>query len=308
VFFDWDEVLIESLARRAELRKQKWEIKRTELELIAAKNYLLPRFDITGRYRWRGFGHDLLDPHRVGRGRFDNAFNTLTGGDFQEWTLGAELEIPLGYRQAHAKVRNAQLRLARNRAVLKEQERKVVQELSDAVARVAQTYSIMQTSFNRRKAAQQYLQSVKAAYHSRPETARLDLVLEAQRRVGESDRRYFASLVEYARSITQVHFVKGSLLDYNEIYLAEGPWPNKAYHDAARRERLRMPRLKLDDFTLHHAPMVSHGEYPQQMLPQHGAGSLPAELAPAETIPPGKVDSPPGKVNRLPALQTPAPM
>jgi outer membrane protein TolC len=278
VIFDWDEVLIEALARRQELRRQKWEIQRTELELIAARNFLLPQFDITGKYRWRGFGHDLLDPERAGRPPFDNAYMELTGGDFQEWTLMGEFSMPLGQRHAHAKVRNAELRITREKAVLREQERKLVQDLSDAVARSQQTYAVTQTAFNRRIAARQYLQSVEAAYLS--DNAPLDLVLEAQRRLAEAEIRYHAAAVEYARSVSQVHFVKGSLLDYNEVYLAEGPWPGKAYRDAAQRERRRLPPLGLDGLTLLRSPIVSQGPYAQQIVP----GGVPAEM-PHDAIP-----------------------
>src|SRR6185503_11649598 len=38
VHFDWATTHSEALARRVELRRQKWTIKRRELELIAAKN------------------------------------------------------------------------------------------------------------------------------------------------------------------------------------------------------------------------------------------------------------------------------
>jgi outer membrane protein TolC len=305
VCFDWDEVLIEALARRQELRKQKWEIKRAELELIAAKNFLLPQLDLTGKYRWRGFGDDLLDPRREGKPPFDNAYNELTGGEFQEWTLAAELNVPLGQRHAHAKVRNVELRLCRERAILHEQERRVVHDLSDAIARSQQTYAILQTNFNRRQSARQYLQSVEAAYHS--DNAPLDLVLEAQRRVSEAETRYFASLAEYARAVTQVHFAKGSLLDYNEVYLAEGPWPGKAYHDAARRDQLRTSPLGVDDYTLRRAKLVSAGEVPQQIEPPgeiiHETSS-PSNFAapplPGELVPPGQVAPPGGKVQRLP--------
>mgnify|MGYP006961823076 CR=1 FL=1 len=34
-----------------------------------------------------------------------------------------------------------------------------------------------------------------------------------------------------------VHFRKGSLLEYNGVYLAEGPWPAKAYFDALLHQR-----------------------------------------------------------------------
>src|SRR5262249_31136766 len=208
----------------------------------------------------------------------------------------AELNIPIGFRQAHAKVRNVELRITRERAVLHEQERKLVQDLSDAVARVQQTFVVMQTNFNRRIAARQYLQSVEAAYQS--DNATLDLVLEAQRRIAEAESRYHASVVEYARSISQLHYTKGSLLDYNEVFLAEGPWPGKAYHDAANREHRRLPALPVDWFSLKHSPIVSQGPYPQQIVPENGmpagmsSGPMPGPgtpgyLPPPEMVPPG---------------------
>ncbi len=38
IVFDWHSILDESYMRRVELRRQKWQIKRRELELFAARN------------------------------------------------------------------------------------------------------------------------------------------------------------------------------------------------------------------------------------------------------------------------------
>jgi len=119
--FDWYEVLSEALVRDVNLRREKWRIKQRELELIAAKNYLLPRLDSVGRYRWRGLGDDLIDPTRQ-PAPFDNAYQSLTGGDFQEWQLGLELSIPLGFRKELAGVRYAELNLHKERALLQDME------------------------------------------------------------------------------------------------------------------------------------------------------------------------------------------
>ena len=43
--FDWQITAQQSLALRPELRKQRWLVKQRELELIANKNFLLPRLD-----------------------------------------------------------------------------------------------------------------------------------------------------------------------------------------------------------------------------------------------------------------------
>ena len=61
VAFDWSGIHCEALTRRVEVRREKWEIKRRELELIAARNFLLPRIDAVGRYRWLGLGDQLIN-------------------------------------------------------------------------------------------------------------------------------------------------------------------------------------------------------------------------------------------------------
>ncbi len=117
VVFDWNTIARESLVQREELRRQRWEIKAKELEVVAAKNYLLPTLDVVGRYRFRGFGQGLIDPDSSGKDRFDNAYMDLTSGKFQEWQAGLELSRPGGCRPPHAAVRTAHPRLARARSI-----------------------------------------------------------------------------------------------------------------------------------------------------------------------------------------------
>ena len=105
---------------------------------------------------------------------------------------------------------------------------------------------------------------MKAAHDA--DKATLDLVLDAQRRLAEAATNYYQSRVEYALSVKNVHFEKGSLLDYNEIYLNEGPWPHEAYHDAYNRQSLRSRPLKINHF-LSEPTIISNGIHPQQMMP-----------------------------------------
>ncbi|MEX0585734.1 MAG: TolC family protein, partial [Pirellulales bacterium] len=229
VCFDWDETLCEALIRRIELRRQKWFVKRRELELIAARNYLLPRLDAVGLYRWRGFGDDLFHANGDG-GPFDNAFQNLTNGDYQEWQMGLQFNMPIGFRQALAGVRNAQLQLTRERAVLSEAELRVSHDLGEAVAEMDRAYSLIHTNFNRRVAAEQQHVLLQYKYKNPPSgrPVPIEFLLDAQRRRADAETSYYRSLVEYTLAIKNVHFEKGSLLDFNEIYLAEGPWQDKA--------------------------------------------------------------------------------
>ncbi len=269
VEFNWEETLVESLERRPEIRRQRWQIKKRELELEANKNFLKPELDLIGRYRWRGFGKNFL-AEGSNVGEFDGALNSLFDGNLQEWQMGIELSVPLGKRQAHAAMRQAELMLARDRAILHEQERAIVQSLSNAISDVDRAYAVLQTTFNRRHAARQEVAAVEAAYES--DNATLDLLLEAQRRQAEADGSYYRSLVEYSLAIKNVQFEKGSLLAYNNIYLAEGGWPEKAYMDAAERERLRGHVRKIADAP-EYTGALSKGVYPQLLTP----GEVPTE-------------------------------
>jgi len=246
--------------------------------LVASKNFLRPRLDTIGRYRWRGLGHDLITDNL--ESRFDSAFGNLQTGDFQEWQLGFELSFNAGRRQAHAAIRNAELNLARDHAVLHEQEREVTHDLSNAIGELERAYTSAKLNYNRRLAAKQQLAALEAKARGdlRTQTRYLDLILDAQRRLADAETLYYNSLAEYMLAIRLVHRAKGSLLDYNEIHLAEGPWPAEAYRDAARRERLRVRSWHLENFLMD-SPPVSRGPMPQD-VDSTDAQPLPAEIIP----------------------------
>jgi outer membrane protein TolC len=238
VLFDWGSVSTEALARRAELRRQRWQIKRRELELLATRNFLMPRLDVYGLYRFRGFGDSLLDPTRQAM-QFDNAFQDLTTGNFQEWQAGLQFSMTLGFRQAHAALRNQELQLARQRAILRAQEQEVLYDLSNAVGEMDRAFVVLQTNYNRMMAAREQVAAVQAAFDD--DRIQFIALLDAQRRLVEDEAQYYRSRAEYGVGIKNVHYEKGTLLDYLGVATTEGPWPDKAYDDAARREASRGP-------------------------------------------------------------------
>ncbi|PHR86060.1 MAG: hypothetical protein COA78_38395 [Blastopirellula sp.] len=230
--FDWDSIANEAIARRPEIRRQKWIVKQRELELLANKNFLKPSLDLVARYRARGFGNDLTD---YNGGTNPNAWGSLASGDFQEYQMGFEFEMPLGFRRAHAAVRNSELQISRAKAILKEQERFVMYGLSNTYGDIDRAYKVMQAQFNRREAAYAQQNAVETLYN-RGGRLTLDLLLESQRRVIDANVLFYQARVDYALAIKNVHFEKGSLLEYYNVHMAEGAWPQKAYNDALARD------------------------------------------------------------------------
>lgn len=293
--FDWRESLEEALWRRVELRKQKWVIKRRELELTAARNFTRARLDFAGQYRWRGLGDDLLGNRGVPLG---SAFGELFGGEHQEWQLALELNTPIGNRIGHLAVRHANLMLARERAVYREQELKIVDDLSSAFAEAERSQEAIRLQFNRMNAAYQELVEI-----SKKEVGGytdLEFLLDANIRATQSEIAYHRALTDFNLAVSRVFLARGALLDYYDVYLTEGPWSAHAYRAAASQSRKFTPRLLDYVFTVPRP--VSRGSYPQQTAvdphaPAAGQGatstssSLPQSLP--ETIAPGMPDLPP---------------
>ncbi|MCC6125625.1 MAG: TolC family protein [Pirellulales bacterium] len=263
VTFDWYEISSEALVRNVELRRIKFGVQRRELELIASKNFLLPQMDVDALYRWRGLGNDLLNSSPQ-PGNFlspgSNAYQTLTSGDFQEWQVGLVFQMPIGFRRENSGVRNAQLSLTKERAVLQEAELELSHVLATAWRTLENDYQLSNTNFQRRIAAQRNVEANEAVKDTK--NFRIEVLLQAQRELAQAESDYYRSLVNYNKDIMFVHLRKGSLLEYNGVYLAEGPWPGKAYFDARRRARARDAALYID-YGFTQPRVVSQGPYQQ---------------------------------------------
>ena len=285
---EWETWHCEALVRNIALRKQKWVIKQRQLELIASKNFLLPELNTFGSYQWNGMGRDLLDSDNSK----SNAYGSLTHDGMGEWQLGVYLSVPLGFRQGRAAVRNAELNLLREKAILQEQELELTHQLAQSVRDLQDYYILAQTNYNRRAAAQREVEATTAAYEQG--TATLNLVLDAQRRMAEAESDYFRSVTDYNEAIITTQKYKSSLLEYNGITLCEGPWAGKAYFDAQKRAEMRR-RGKYINYGFTVPRVISKGSYNQQMGLQMGAMPTTAieqpTTATASQIPTAPVES-----------------
>ena len=201
------------------------------------------------------------------------------------------------------------MNLARERSLYQEQEIELSHQLSEAIRNVDRYYALSQTQFNRRVAAERNVEAVKAAYDTG--TVTLDLVLDAQRRLADAESSYYRSLVDYNLAIRDIHLRKGSLLEYNNVDLAEGPWPGKAYFDARKRARERDAGFFLNyGFTT--PKVMSRGRYQQQVHDNDGLadtqGTPTPATQPAEQVPlPSPMSQPPPTPNLPPPASGPAP-
>ncbi|MCA9138581.1 MAG: TolC family protein [Planctomycetales bacterium] len=208
--FDWESISAEAIMLRSELQQQRLKISQREMELLAAKNFLMPSLDFVTIYRLRGLDKDLAGSH--------SAINDLASFDLQEYEASLELKLPVGFRQGHLAVRHAKLQVARERSVLEAQERQIIHDLTSMVAECDRAFSQVETNLNRYLAASDALTALETSQEAGM-PINFDQLLDAQRRVSESQTRYYTALIEYTIATKNVHLEKGTLLRTSDVLL-----------------------------------------------------------------------------------------
>ncbi len=299
--FDWDAARGETLCRNIDLRQQKWSIKQRELELMSAKNGSLPDLNLSLNYRWLGVGSSLLDskggnpPFPLGK---SSAWEELLGGNYQEG--GVRMEFTpnaFGSRRAFNDVRNKQLTLAREHRILEAKEIAAVNKLSSLWQQVDSLHKQMTQQFQARVAAQTLVEVLAAPLElgDKFTDQNMDQLLRAQQTLSSAKQSYIRALAEYNKSLVEIHALKGSLLEYNNIVLEEGLWPEKAYWDAHERARER-DSAKFMDYGSSRPKVISRGPYIQH-TGNANAQARPASLAPGGPAPESTPETVPAKPN-----------
>jgi len=260
VEFSWEESLQEALTRRVELRKQKWVVRHRELELIAARNMRLPQLDLVAQYGYRGFGNHLFGQYPGPQIPGSSAMANLFTGDLQAWQLGVEFNVPIGNRIGYVAERNAELQLARERALLREQERDIAHTLAEAFTELDQSYVLTRSTYNSRIAAMQERDAKERRYLV---TEGPFFLLDAQQRLTRSETAFYRSVIDYNLALLNVQYARGTMLDQMQVFLAEGPWSDLAHYSAARQSR-RFRDCGTVGHVLQDTAPVSAGAYDQQ--------------------------------------------
>lgn len=301
--FDWNEVQSEALTRSTELRLQKWAIKQRELELIGLKNQILPQLDVVAFYRWLGVGDQFASANRNGLSFPDpgsTALEELTGGDYQEIGFRAEFTPQaFGKRRALANIQNSQIQITKFKDELREKEIQLMNQLSTGWSLLESNYVSIKNYFDEWQAHEEeidvYRNQIELAQRAADDLGRVtDNLLRAEERRSRAQLRYYQAVCEYNKSIVNIHYLKGSILDLNNISLAEGPWVDKAYWDAEERSKERASGIYFD-YGYTRPGVVSNGPV-ESGLPTEGnitrdQVTLPeplddSGLAPEELVPP----------------------
>jgi hypothetical protein len=302
---DWSTSLVEALNNRPELRMARQQLKAEQLNVMLQQNQVRPDLRFFADYNVNGIGSRL-----DGSGPFPtvdqfgnvsdvpgNALGSLSLNRFSNWQLGLRFDVPLGYRDAYASLKIAQLNLARSHVVLKDQERKAEGFLTSLYQQLASQYEQIRLQQARRMAVGTQLQG----QFERVKIGKDPLIqlLDAQLAFVNSIQAESDAIIRYNIAIAGFHLAKGSILHYNNISIADGPLPAAVQERAADHFAARSAGLKIRERAA--VPPPLEATKPGMALPGLADGPpLPEAMeplkgdpdAPPAIVPPSELKSP----------------
>ncbi len=242
---DWETSVAQMLAFQPDIVQQQLLVRLTELQLLLARNQLLPQLNLNALYQFNGLGHQLdgseavssgagltvLDPIRSLKSRNAGVNDPAAEpNDFNQWQVGLTFSAPIGFRAPLANVRQAQYQLLRQRAFLQQIVHQTTHSLARFFLEVDANYKQFRTAQRLRAAAQLRLEAQRAFYEEGRIT--IDRLLDAVSQYANAIAQEAQFKTSYNTSIAALEEAKGTLLAYDNIAVAEGPSPRKAYIQA----------------------------------------------------------------------------
>jgi outer membrane protein TolC len=237
---NWLAAYNEGLVRRPELIQVRQEIQAAQLAVLRLQNLLLPDVRAFGSYSIDGLGNKL-----DGSEQFGNAIGSLSNNQFQQWSMGLQGRLSLGFRDAHAQVTKAQLTLAQHVAFLVDQEQKLAFNLAASYQRLAQTHELIKLQRARRLAAATQLEGIYKKFLVGSSDATIVQLLDAQRNFADALRDEHFAIADYQIALVDFERQKGSIMEYNNVQIAQGPVPTCVAERASAHFRDRARSIHL---------------------------------------------------------------
>ena len=206
-----------ALRHRPQLQQLLSLINDATIRQRVADNQRLPQLDLAATVRYNGVTRN------AGEG-IDDAYDTVTDGEYIDYVLTAQFEVPIGNRGPEALYRQQQL--SRSAAVINYQRNaeQVILEIKDALRNLHTTYQLIGSARAARRSASDNLRAIeeqeKAGQALTPEFL-LDLKLSTQSRLANAEIQEIQALTDYNTAIASFYRVMGTLLERNGIEFSD---------------------------------------------------------------------------------------
>ncbi|MGF1632936.1 MAG: TolC family protein [Phycisphaerae bacterium] len=234
IVFDLDDQIETAFVYRAELGQQQLRIDSADLTLKVAKNNLRPQLDLVA-----SASLDSADNSPSG------LIEDVGGADYFSWSIGLQLEIPLGNREARAIYRRVLLQRQQAVTQYASIQNQISLDVTTTLREVVTTWQELALRRKQRFEETEALAGLQAREDAgEPLTPQfVDLKLNTQERVAEAERSEVEALSAYNVAIANLERAKGTLLRYNNVVMAEedlpfgSSYPRESQFDLKSREQ-----------------------------------------------------------------------
>ena len=144
----------------------------------------------------------------------------MFSGDLDDWQLGVELNGAIGNRQGHVAIRNAELNVSRERALLEEQQRQLLLDLNAAYTEVDRALANVKVAVNNRIAAEEEIEPKRKRVEEGQD--QVFFLLDAEQRLATSESNVHRAITDYNLALSNYELVTGGMLGRFNIQLTEG--------------------------------------------------------------------------------------
>jgi outer membrane protein TolC len=205
---EFDECINFALTRRPDLRKARVGIAMAKIGLDVAKDQLKPKLDLSAAIALTGMGPNYGD-NWEGLGRTD----------YYSFSLGFDLELPLGNRSARASVKKAEYDMQRSKVGVLAAEQGVILQVRNAIRQVRTNFRRIQSAEVSAQLAERSLREEEARYRVGRSTP--IEVLRFQTDLIAARNALLQAVIDYNISISALNEARGSSLLERRINLDE---------------------------------------------------------------------------------------
>lgn len=200
-----------ALRCRPEINQARHAVDVARLQLGIAKNQALPQLDLVYRMTLNGIGNNS-----------DNSFDEVTSGNFSDQYVGVEFAWNFAERGERAGIRIAALAQSRAVTTYKKALDDVIADCRVALRNLNTAYEQLSPSRDAVVSAADRLRALQER-QERKSPPELDTIFNAQVGLAENRRALLAAVVAYNQGIVDVERAKGTLLDYDNVVIANEP-------------------------------------------------------------------------------------
>jgi outer membrane protein TolC len=206
----WEEIVKLADENRPDLAQFRLIIETDLQNLVQARNQAQPQVDVSTFYRWNALEGQTPSGREI----------SVAGGQFNDWSVGVNISVPLGLRQSRADLRRAELTLMRDRANLDQGLHAAIHDLAAQVRTVAQFYEQYKAFKEAREAAEVNLEQQEALFRKGQKAIYLN-VLTAIADLGNAISSEKQALAEYNIALSDLERQTGTILQTHGVWFHE---------------------------------------------------------------------------------------